>query len=94
MMTLVPCDLPTPDIANRLPWFIKASDVIYMSVTADDLRTSEQARLPLIQAGTRVQNENCCSDMTLEYDHDVVAYAEGRYSDAIYHLHAVMTSTN
>jgi hypothetical protein len=94
VITLVPCALPIPDIASRLPWFIKAGDVICMSVRADDLRASEQARLLLIEAGARAQSANSLSHLALEYDHGVVADAEGRYSDAISHLRAAIASTN
>jgi hypothetical protein len=92
VMTLVPCALPTQDIASRLPWFIKPADVVCMSVTPDDLQASARVQSLLLDLTPRMQNETSFSHARIEYDRGVTAYAEGNYADAISHLMAATSS--
>jgi len=94
LVTLGPCALPTAEITSRLPWFIRASDVICMSVTADDLRASERVNLLLIEVGARLQNESSFSRVKVEYDRGMAAYGEGNYAEAIAHLQAADSQAN
>jgi hypothetical protein len=81
------CEQLSWDAANRLPSWIKAGDVACMSPTVEDLQASEQARALLVKAEGRVRDET-------EYNDGVVAYAEGRYADAIAHFQAAMPSVS
>ena len=94
VVTLGPCALPTAEITSKLPWFIKASDVICMSVTADDLQASEHARMLLLDVGARLKNENSFSRVKAEFDRGMTAYGEGNYTEAISHLQAATPSNN
>jgi hypothetical protein len=91
-MMLTPCALLTPDVAKRLPWFIKPSDVLCMSVTSEDVQVSERAQLLLNELGGRLQSEGRFSHATAEYDRGIAAYAEGRYMEAVSHLQAAISS--
>ena len=91
---LAPCALPTLDITSRLPWFIRASDVICTSVTADDLGASERAKMLLIDVGARLINENRFSHVKAEYDREMRAYGEGNYTEAISHIQTATSLNN
>jgi hypothetical protein len=91
-MTLMPCALLTADVAKRLPGFIKPSDVLCMSVTSEDVQSSERARLLLIEAGSRVQSEGRLSNARAEYDRGIGAYAEGRYLEAVSHFQSAVSA--
>jgi hypothetical protein len=92
-MMLTPCALLTPEVAKRLPWFIKPGDVLCMSVTSEDVQVSERARLLLNELGGRLQSEGRFSNATAEYDRGIAAYAEGRYIEAVSHLQAAISSS-
>jgi hypothetical protein len=91
-MMQTPCALLTPDVAKRLPWFIKPADVLCMSVTREDVQVSEHARLLLNELGGRLQSEGRFSNATAEYDRGIAAYAEGRYIEAVSHLQVAISS--
>jgi hypothetical protein len=94
IITLGPCALPTLDVLNRLPWFIKASDVVCMTVTADDIQASERARMLLMNMGTQLQNESRFSSFSAGYEHGIGAYEQGNYTEAVSHFQAAKPSTN
>jgi hypothetical protein len=91
-MMLTPCALLTPDVAKRLPWYIKPADVLCMSVTSEDVQLSERARLLLNEPGGRLQSEGRFSNASAEYDRGIAAYAEGKYIEAVSHLQAAISS--
>jgi hypothetical protein len=91
-MTLAPCALLTPDVARRLPWFIKPAEVLCMSITVEDVQASERAQLLLSEAGQRLLSEVRFSNATAEYDRGIAAYAEGKYTEAISDLQAAISS--
>ena len=93
-MMLTPCALLTPDVAKRLPWFIKPADVVCMSITSVDVQVSERARLLLSEVGGRLQGEGRFSSATTEYERGIAAYAEGRYFEAVSHLQAAISSAH
>jgi hypothetical protein len=80
------------DAANKLPWFIKASDVQCMSPTEDDLQVSAQARNLLETAVVHMQTHwpTSGSSTEIEYNDEIAAYAEGRYIAAIDHFRAAV----
>lgn len=87
----IPCEPLSWNAANKLPWYIKASDVRCMSPTQDDLKASMQARGLLVKAATQMQSDRASSGSAAEteYQDGVAAYAAGRYIEAISHLQAV-----
>jgi hypothetical protein len=91
-----PCEPLTFEAANKLPAWVRASDVECMSLTMTDLRARQQARALLIQAAGQAQNQGGFSSSTTEaqYNEGVVAYADGRYADAIAHFRAAMPSVS
>jgi hypothetical protein len=91
-MTITPCALLTPAVTQRLPWFLKPRDVVCMSVTIEDVRESERARILLMDAGERSQSDDRFSTATTEYHKGIAAYSEGRYTDAVSHFQAAITS--
>lgn len=91
-MTLAPCALLTPDVAKRLPRFIKPADVLCMSITVEDVQASERAQLLLSAAGQRLLSEVRFSNATAEYNRGIAAYAEGKYIEAISDLQAAISS--
>jgi hypothetical protein len=84
----IPCDPLSWDAANKLPWFIKASDIKCMSPTQDDLQASIQARSLLVRAAAQLPSARAMSDSTAEteYKDGIAAYASGRYIEAIAHF--------
>jgi hypothetical protein len=90
------CQQLSWEAANRLPSWIKGSDVACMSPTVEDMQASEQALVLLVKAAGRVQDQNTipASQAQAEYNDGVVAYAEGRYADAITHFQAAMPSVS
>jgi len=86
----IPCEPLSWDVANKLPSFIKASEVVCMSPTQDDLQASAQARNLMVRAATQMQSDRALSGSTAEteYQDGVAAYAAGRYIEAIDHLQA------
>jgi hypothetical protein len=92
VVMLTPCALPTADITSRLPWFIRASDVICMSVTAEDLQASERVGALLIDVGGRLQEQSSFSHLKTEYDRAMTAYGDGNYAEAISRLQAATAS--
>jgi hypothetical protein len=93
-MLLGPCALPNSDIKGRLPWFIRFSDVICMSVIADELQATERVRTLLLEVGARLQNQTTFSRTKTEYDRGMAAYGDGNYTEAISHLEAAKASSN
>lgn len=94
VVTLMPCALLTADVARGLPWFIKFSDVVCMSVRAEDLQDSEHLAALLIGMGARLQNENSFSHLNAEYDRAMAAYGNGNYAEAISRLREATASGN
>jgi hypothetical protein len=90
----IPCGPLSWDVANKLPWFIKASRVECMSPTQDDLQASIQARSLLAKAAANLQSDHAMSGSSAEteYNDGIAAYAEGRYIEAIGHLQAAVPS--
>jgi hypothetical protein len=88
----IPCEPLSWDVANKLPSFIKASEVECMSPTQDDLQASAQARSLMVRAATQMQSDRALSGSTAgtEYQDGVAAYAAGRYIEAIDHLQAAV----
>jgi hypothetical protein len=95
-VTQGPCEPLTFEAANKLPAWVRASDVECMSLTMTDLRARQQAQALLIQAAGQAQDQGGFSSSTAEaqYNDGVVAYADGRYADAIAHFHAAMPSVS
>ncbi|HUN57872.1 MAG TPA: hypothetical protein VMU41_07135 [Candidatus Binataceae bacterium] len=92
-----PCQPLTWAAANKLPSWVKPSDVACMSVSTEDLEASRQARALLLQAAGQAQDQaGTLSNSATEtqYDDGLAAYAEGRYSDAIVHFRAAMPSVS
>jgi len=85
-----PCEPLSWEAANKLPMFIKASLVECMSPTRDELQASAQARSLLMRAATQMQSDHAVpgSAAETEYEDGIVAYAAGRYIEAISHLQA------
>ena len=77
-----PCAPLSPDAASKLPWFIKASQVVCMSPTLDDLEAMGQARSLMARAAAA----------NAHYKDGAAAYAAGRYVEAIDHLQAAVPS--
>jgi hypothetical protein len=94
LVTLTPCALPTRDIARRLPWFIKFSDVMCTSLRTEDLQDSERLAALLIDVDARLQSESPFSDLKAEYDRALAAYGDGNYAEAISRLQAADGSGN
>jgi TolA-binding protein len=92
----ITCEPLSWDAANKLPWFIKASDVECMSPTQGDLQASAQARNLLATAAVHMQNDRPTSGSSTEteYNDGIAAYAEGRYIAAIDHFRAAVPATN
>jgi hypothetical protein len=92
----IPCDPLSWDAANKLPRFIKASQVECMSPTQDDLQARIKARGLLLKAATQMNSYRTVSGSSAdgEYNQGIVAYAAGRYIEAISHLQAVISSAN
>ena len=88
----IPCEPLSWDAANKLPSFIKASEVVCMSPRQDDLQASAQARSLMVMAATQMQSDRALSGSTAEteYQNGVAAYAAGRYIEAIDHLQAAV----
>jgi hypothetical protein len=92
----IPCEPLSWDAANKLPRFIKASDVECMSPTDADLEASAQARNLLETAVVHMQNHRSTSGSSseTEYNDGIAAYAEGRYIAAIDHFRAAVPGTS
>jgi hypothetical protein len=90
----IPCEPLSWDVANKLPSFIKASVVICMSPTRDDLQAGAQARSLLAHAAAEMESGRATSGSRAmsEYSDGVAAYAEGRYIEAIDHFNAAAPS--
>jgi hypothetical protein len=80
------------EASNKLPWFIKASDVYCMSPTENDLQASAEARNLLETAVTHMRTHQSTSGSSteIEYNDGIAAYAEGRYIAAIDHFRAAV----
>jgi hypothetical protein len=92
----IPCEPLTWDIANRLPRFINASQVECMSPTQDDLQARIQASSLLMKAASQMQSYRSVrgSSAEVEYNNGIVAYAAGRYIEAISHFRAAIPLAN
>lgn len=90
----IPCDPLTWDAANKLPWFIKPSQVECMSPTQDDQQARIEASGLLMKAARQMQSYRSVSGPSAEteYNSGIVAYAAGRYIEAISHLQAAIPS--
>jgi hypothetical protein len=88
----IPCDPLSWDAANKLPWFINASQVECMSPTQDDLQASIQARSLLVRMVAQMPSDRALSGSSAEteYNDGITAYAAGRYIEAVSHLKAVV----
>jgi hypothetical protein len=84
----IPCGPLSGHVANKLPWFIKASQVECMSPTVDDLQVSILATSLLM----RVPDDRVMSSAIVEteYRDGLVAYAAGHYVEALAHLEAAV----
>ena len=82
----------TPEVARRLPPFLKASDVAGMSPTTDDLRAQKEAQALLVKAAEQTQKDGPFTDSraAAEYSAGINAYADGRYIETIVHMQAAM----
>lgn len=91
----IPCEALSWDAANKLPSYIRASDVKCMSPTGGDLQASGEARNLLETAVVHMQNHrpNSGSSSEIEYNDGIAAYAEGRYIAAINHFRAAVPGT-
>jgi hypothetical protein len=84
----------TPEVARRLPPFLKASDVVGISPTIDDLRVQKEAQALLVKAAEETQKEGPFTDSraAAEYGAGINAYAQGRYIETIVHMNAAMVT--
>jgi hypothetical protein len=84
----IPCSPLSGDVANKLSWFIKASQVECMSPTGNDLQASILATSLLI----RVSDDRVMSSAIdeTEYRDGLAAYAAGHYVEALAHLEAAV----
>jgi hypothetical protein len=83
---VIPCGPLSKDAANKLPWFIKASDVECMNPTLDDLQASIEATSLLLNA--TADRAMPSSTAEAEYRDGVAAYTVGHYVEALAHLRA------
>jgi hypothetical protein len=90
-----PCAPLSWAAGNKLPWFIKPSQVECMSPTPNDLRARIQAGALLVKAIAQMQSDRAMSRPTAEtaYEDGFAAYSSGRYIEAIAHLQAALPST-
>ena len=84
----IPCGPLRGDVSNKLPWFIKASQVECMSPTVDELQASILATGLLM----RVPDDRVMpsSIVETEYRDGLAAYAAGHYVEALAHLEAAV----
>jgi hypothetical protein len=84
----IPCGPLSGDVANKLSWFIKASQVECMSPTVNDLQASILATSLLM----RVPDDRVMSSAIVEteYRDGLAAYAAGHYVEALAHLEAAV----
>ena len=84
----IPCGPLSRDVANKLSWFIKASQVECMSPTVDELQASMLATSLLMRVPDyRVMSS---SIVETEYKDGLAAYAAGHYVEALAHLEAAV----
>jgi hypothetical protein len=77
----IPCGPLSGDVANKLSWFIKASQVECMSPTVDELQASMLATSLLMRVPDyRVMSS---SIVETEYKDGLAAYAAGHYVEAL-----------
>jgi hypothetical protein len=77
-----PCGPLSSDTASKLPWSIKATQVVCMSPTPEDFEAMPQAR-SLMARGAAANSR---------YQDGAAAYAAGRYVEAIAHFQAAVPS--
>ena len=84
----IPCGPLSRDVANKLSWFIKASQVECMSPTVDEWPASILATSLLM----RVPDDRVMSSSIVEteYRDGLAAYAAGHFVDALAHLEAAV----
>lgn len=94
--TAIICEPLSWDAANKLPSYIKASEVECMTPTQDDLQASVQARKLLETTVVDMQKHQPTSGSSteIEYNDGMTAYAEGRYIAAIDHFRAAAPGTS
>lgn len=92
--SVITCEPLSWDASNKLPWFIKASDVECMSPTEDDWQASAQARnlLETIVVQMQTHRPTSGSSTEIEYNDGIAANAEGRYIAAIDHFRAAVSA--
>jgi hypothetical protein len=87
-----PCEPLSWEVANKLPSFIKPGEVICMGIMEEDRQASIRARALLVKAAAQMQDEQALSNSpaNIQCDDGIAAYADGRYTEAIYYFQAAM----